>query len=1018
VKRFGRHAIRFFASSTLVAVAYCGLASAQTDELSLRQLNHRAFTVADGAPADIVALAQGPDGTLWIGGRTGLVRFDGVSFVPYPGPGDEPLGATNVTSLLAGPDGSLWIGFRPEGVSVLKQGRVTRYGPEDGLPSGAVQLARDLDGSIWAATRTGLAHFDGHRWRRVSNDPLLATPYDVRVDRAGTVWVAAVDGLLARPAGEQEFRLIDSGVYSDAGGVLLAEAPDGHIYAAADDRLVQPLLTAGAKHQVTPVLVVAGGPLLVDSSGNLWASEGSQRSLVRVRARELGLSRHHDALVEKEGLPLSGARVYALLEDRERNVWVGTNAGLHRFSRANVVRDVTPQCVQYAYLAAAIVPGDDGALWLACGDPSDAYLAEARDGEVSRLQTSPFFTAVHRDPEGTIWFGGPTALGHLEEGRVVTALLPPDVSGRPIQGLTRDADGALWASVTRRGTYRIVDGVWQPNGGLEALPEEWALVQSVDESGTLWFGYPSNRLARIAGKRVELFGATHGLDVGNPLAILARDGEVWVGGELGFARFDGARFVPIRDTADAAFKGVSGIVKTREGDLWLNGAAGITHIAREEVEQVIRDPNHRVRHETFDHLDGVPGTAVQLRPQPSAIETTDGRLWFSTTGGIVSIDPARIARNNLPPAVTIWSLTSGGERRPNLGELIRLPVHTTDLQIEYTAGSLTVPERVRFRYKLEGFDRDWQDVGPRREARYTNVGPGRYTFRVAASNNDGVWNDTGASIEFTIAPAFYQTGWFYALCALAGLAFLVTLYTVRVRQVAAQLRGRLEARLAERERIARELHDTLLQGMQGLIWRFQAATDRIPATEPARQLMEKSLDRADELLAEGRDKVKQLRVTVSDMPDLAKALAAEGEQLAEETSVEFRAIVDGVRRELHPMVREEGFLIGREALGNAFRHARAERIEVEVSYGRAALHVRVRDDGAGIDPVVLAAGERPGHFGLIGMRERATRIGGEIQVWSKPGAGTEVDLRVPARVAYGRSSKAFQRLRREENGDG
>jgi ligand-binding sensor domain-containing protein len=369
VRRWGRHAIRFVESGALVAVAFSGLAAAQVDDLALRQLNHRAFTVADGAPADIMALAQTPDGTLWIGGRTGLTRFDGVSFVPYPGPGEEPLGATNVTSLLAAPDGGLWIGFRPEGVSVLKQGRVTRYGSESGLPRGAVQLARDTSGSIWAATRTGLAHFDGGRWTRPSDDPKLVTPYDVRVDRAGNLWVAAVDGLLMRRAGEPEFRQIDPSVYSDPGGLLLAETSDGHIWAGADDRLVRVLSTAGGKAHVATVRGIAGGPLLIDSAENLWAAAGAERNLVRVRARELNAESTHDALVDSERLQLGGARVHTFLEDRERNVWVGTNAGLHRFSRANVVRDVAPQCVQDEYLAAAIVPGEDGALWLACGDP-------------------------------------------------------------------------------------------------------------------------------------------------------------------------------------------------------------------------------------------------------------------------------------------------------------------------------------------------------------------------------------------------------------------------------------------------------------------------------------------------------------------------------------------------------------------------------------------------------------------------------------------------------------------------
>jgi signal transduction histidine kinase len=232
-----------------------------------------------------------------------------------------------------------------------------------------------------------------------------------------------------------------------------------------------------------------------------------------------------------------------------------------------------------------------------------------------------------------------------------------------------------------------------------------------------------------------------------------------------------------------------------------------------------------------------------------------------------------------------------------------------------------------------------------------------------------------------------------------------------VRQVAAQVRDRLEARLAERERIARDLHDTLLQGIQGLIWRFQAATDRIPPGEPARQLMEQSLDRADKLLEESRDKVKDLRPAARDGTDLVQALAAEGEQFAKLHSAKFHVSAQGVPRDLHPIVREEGFLIAREALANAFRHSAAASIEAEVTYGEEAFHVRIRDDGRGISEAVLDAGGRPGHFGLIGMRERAKKLGAAIEVWSKPGAGTEIDLRVPAEVAYRHSRSAARGMR-------
>jgi signal transduction histidine kinase len=478
---------------------------------------------------------------------------------------------------------------------------------------------------------------------------------------------------------------------------------------------------------------------------------------------------------------------------------------------------------------------------------------------------------------------------------------------------------------------------------------------------------------------------------------------------------DGERFVPVSGASDHAFTGISGIIVTAQtGDLWLNGNTGISHITHAEVDRALHDPSYQPQYEVFDYRDGLVGTATQVRPWPSAVESSDGRLWFGTTAGVVSVAPDRIKRNLLPPPVTIWSISSGGRQYANVGEELHLPVYTTQLQIVYTAGSFTVPERVRFRYKLEGSDSDWQDAGNRHEAVYTNLGPGRYTFRVVAANNDGVWNNTGASLHFTITPAFTQTKLFYALCALLCLAALYALYKMRTLQVAAQVRSRLEARLAERERIARELHDTLLQGVQGLILRFQAVASRHTQQDAAQAqtATEQALNRADEVLEKARDRVKELRATAGEEPDLPMALAVEGQQLGLAHPTQFRTSVEGARRALHPIVREEIFLIAREALGNAFQHSGAQHIEAEVSYGESELLVRIRDDGRGINVEVLEAGGVPGHFGLLGMRERAEKIRAQVRVWSKPGAGTEIDVRVPAEVAYRRPRAVFHGARR------
>jgi len=671
------------------------------------------------------------------------------------------------------------------------------------------------------------------------------------------------------------------------------------------------------------------------------------------------------------------------------------------------VRLPLPFCPGIGYALAA---GDAGTLWAACprrNSPTGS-LTEIRNGSIVGQQDTEKFTAGYRDADGGVWFGGPDALGHLESGRVVTTPLPEELSGSDVQLITRDRDGTLWVSVVGKGVFHVTDGRWSL---YEPLPKIQALAETTDPQGTMWFGYTDGRVARMQGGKVRLFDAGDGLKIGHVATILAQGDEIWAGGELGFARFNGKGFLAIESGCDSSFTGMSGIVGTKNGDLWLNSIGGIAHITREELEHILSDPEHRAKCEILDSLDAVPGNPIQTRPLPSALATTDGRLWFALSGGVISVDPDHWIRNTLPPPVRIWSIAGRGKEYANRGAILELPIHTKDLQVNYTAGSLTIPERVHFRYKLDGSDKDWQDGGDRRDAVYTNLSPGRYTFHVIAANNDGKWSEIGSSIAFRIAPAFYQTRWFYALCVVAFMGLLALWHRVRVRQVQARTVRLLEAGLAERERIARELHDTLLQGMQGLIWRFQAATDRMPQDQPARQLMEQSLDRADKLLGESRDKVKDLRPAAHEVADLAQALAAEGAQFEQLHSAGFQVSVQGSCRDLHPMVREEALLISREALGNAFKHAGARHIEVEVSYDDATLHVRIRDDGQGISTDVLHAGGRPGHFGLLGMRERAERLHARLDIWSKTGTGTEIDLRVPAEVAYRRVQGASRRMR-------
>ena len=982
-------------------------------EPPIQQLIHRSYTFGEGAPSNISALAQTSDGTLWIGGGSGLTRFDGVRFVRYPVAPQERLRSTNISALTASPSGGLWIGFRLGGVSFLKNGRLTNYGGEDRLPPGNVtQFAWDRDDSLWVAARGGLAHFDGKRWEAVALGA-EADCFGVLVDRLGTLWVATSDRLLARAAGETQFRQVIRLSFDVSAGVpLLAQSPDGKVWAMGTHELIRVDQPDALQGTVTVVIRGFNGfniaPIVFDREGNLW---GSHRGLLRIPARELARSGAGEMRVEpdifsnSEGPP--GTQVSAILEDREQNIWLGGGTGLHRLTHSKVTT-IWPAPCQVAP-GGPIAAGEDGGIWAGCF-ATEGGIYELRDGRVVNKHSAPRFSVAHRDSQGTVWFGGPSSLGRIEGGRLSLIPLPQEMAGSDVQALVRDGNGGVWVSLVRKGIFRYFDGQWSRYGGVNALPQESAIVETADNDGDLWFGYSGGRIARLHAGDVQLFDSSNGLEIGNVLSILAAGRELWSGGEFGLAHLYRGRFMPVHTASATAFRGISGIVQSRSGDLWVNGINGITRIGHSELDHVLVDPSYPVQSDTFNYLDGVPGTAVQLRPLPSAFETTDGHVWFSTSGGIATIDATHLTRNTLPPPVTIWSLSAGGKRLATAGRPPNLPIGSTDVEIDYSAGSLTVPERVRFRYKLEGSDRDWHDVGTRREALYTNLGPGNYLFRVIACNNDGVWNLSGSTIEFTIPYAFYQTQWFYALCGLLGTVLLSAFYRVRVRQVATQVRGRLEARLAERERIARDLHDTLLQGVQGLIWRFQAATDRIPSDQPARQLMQQSIDRADKLLEESRDRVKDLRRTVAGVSSLAEALAVDGEQLGDNQSVKFSLRDQGGRRELHQIVLEEAVLIGREAISNAFRHSGAKNIEAEVTYGIAELHVQIRDDGCGISTHLLGASEKTGHFGLIGMRERATKLGGRLEIWSKPGAGTEIDLRVPARVAYRETrSRPFRR---------
>ncbi|MFA9219414.1 MAG: two-component regulator propeller domain-containing protein, partial [Sphingomonadaceae bacterium] len=802
-------------------------------------------------------------------------------------------------------------------------------------------------------------------------------------DRQGTHWVSLYGNVYYRRAGAARF----SPAWPRLDLMGMAEAPDGTIWASdAVDSYYK--MTQTAPPGAAPVRpALPGNGMHFDRDGAMW--------LMRVNSVERRVPGQppspRQLLTVDHGL--SGGLPQCFFQDREGNIWIGTSAGVDRFRRNRL--NVVPLDSDFDH--PAIVLGPRNGVW--AGDYTGSWRELGADGERSVAQERRV-SALYRAADGSVWGGNDQAIWQRDGARLLDYQpLPKELQGYPVHAIQADAQGGLWVAVARRGMFLLKNGVWQRNGGLADLPERHAFALLQTASGSLWAGYTRNQIARIDGQRVSWYSSTQGLELGNVLVLYERDGQLWAGGEQGAAWFDGQRFHMLRGSEGETFRGVSGLLRSADGALWLFGTDGLHRISATQLQALQQQTTHAVSFERFDARDGLIGQPSTVRPLTTLLEAADGKLWFATASKVGWVDPARLSRSTRLPPVQVQSVTVDAHHYdPHPG--LQLPQDTRSLRIDYTALSLSVPERVRFRYRLDGVDSDWQNPGTRRQAFYTNLAPGQYRFRVMAANEDGLWNPQEAQLDFLIQPTIAQTAWFQALAVLALLVLLYLLYQLRLQQVTRQLRKRMEDRLDERERIARALHDTFLQSVQGLMLRFQTLLKRLPADGEARALAETILDQADQVLVEGRNQVHGLRSTTLAASDLAQACAELGRSLQEQYGLPFTLLVSGQRRALVPEVAEQMYAIASEALHNAYRHAQACQVELELVHGREYFRLQVRDDGRGIDADVLAAGQRPGHWGLTGMREQACKIGAEVELWSAPAKGTEVRLRVPVRRAY------------------
>jgi signal transduction histidine kinase len=985
-----------------------------SDAVPIAQMYHSAWTARDGLSGVVSALAQTEDGFLWVGTTEGLYRFDGMTFEEYkPDVGNFP--ATGIKTLAAAPDG-LWIGYLSGGVSVLKDGRLKNYSERDGLPiSRVLSIVHTEDGKVWVAAVGGVARLDGDHWHKVRLDWNFTarTARELVVDPSGTLWAAVGTGVLYLPKGARSF--VDAGVRAHQ-VTSLAPAPD-------ESMVYIDFPKPNGPPDVCRLQMKPGGSVVrcislpeiqsasdiqsafVDRKGSLWFTGDNVMRLAHPELLEWNGGRIPRASIEEygknEGLTAS---TDTMLEDQEGNIWIGTDKGLDRFRQRSLRWYPAPENQLFFNLA----QGDGGEIWASTlGGP--VYRIAAGRPILGSPNNVRYF---YRDPSGALWMSRPDGIWAWSGGRFIKQAVPkvvdqimPVTSADPmiVTSAAADSSVGVWIAIGGRGEFYVKGGEWRFVPILKDHPDWAANAAAVDNEGRLWLANAAHLAAYKDGVS-QVYDDLKGPGIGPIKTIRELSNSVLIGGELGLSVYHAGGFHRLEPADGSSFGRVTSIVPTPADGVWLAATPGIVHIAADEVATAIERPGYRVRCDILDSVTDLPDPLQGGFAQNEALRAKDGSLWFATVQGFAQVNPS-LRHNPLAPPVAIRSMVAD-DRTYSTFSLARLPALTRNIRFDYTALSLSIPERVRFRYKLDGLDSKWREVGSIRQAVYDNLRPGKYTFRVIACNNDGVWNMTGATMAFTILPAWYQTNSFRIGCIGAFLLLLWVLYQLRLRQLHHQFSIGLEARVSERTRIARELHDTLLQSFQGLMLRFQAVDEMLPARPmDAKKALEGALDRGDQAISEGREAITHIRVPTLASHDLAKSITELMTDLSEELdkgsrgSATFRVLVEGAPQTVRPTLLGEIYCIAQESLGNAFRHAQAQHIETEITYGES-LRLRFRDDGKGIDSSVIEHGGRPGHWGLPGIRERAKQIGAQLEIWSELGAGTQIELSIPGSIAY------------------
>lgn len=978
----------------LLHLAFCAASLPALDPArAISQYGHDVWTAEEGLPTNSVyAITQTSDGYLWFGSGGGLARFDGSRFQIFSKSNGDGLPSDRIEALQPDPQGGLWIGT-DQGISHLKSGVFQNYGASAGMTNLRVlTMAVSPTGVVWAGTRGGLFHLENGRAIRLEGGPDMPAPgpsvWALRFARDGALWIGSSAGLHRYHQGRLES--FPNNQKSPANSIrALAEAADGRLLVASIGWFAE--ISHGTfgpnLHQDQQPLDLIRDALF-DADGNLWLATAG-RGLFRRRNSQL-------TRIDKTNGMGSDDLTYLFL-DREKSLWVGTRGGgLHRF-RDTAVTPFGPAQGLSGQVVETVEERSGGGMWVGTADGGLDLLL---DGSVRRIATeaqlnkSPI-AATADDGAGGVWVA--TIDGWLRHFSAEGRKLEEEKIALGRQwavDIHFDRQRQMWIGMAGGGLLRYERGNIIRFTKQEGAPSNFMLAIEDAPDGGLWIGTSGAAVVHFKDGifTPAIAGKTNPLLPHDIISLYAdASGTLWAGGEgFGLARIRNASVALVDKSKGLFDNGVFQILEDGQGRLWMGSNRGIHTIEKRAFEAVASGTAQRVESRSYGVSDGMTTAECNANMRPFGWRARDGRLWFATARGLAIINPTALRTNLSPPPVVVTSFEA--DTRPfDLNQPLQVPAGTRSFEIHYAGLSYSAPQRNSYRYRLEPFEKDWVEAKGRRTATYTNLRPGSYRFHVTASNSDGTWNREGIVLPVEVLPHWYQTAWAGLAGALLCLLGVYGLHAIRMKQVEA----RLALVLGERKRIARELHDTLLQGVSGLALHLEAISHRmVEAPHASRVELDQLLTRLDSYLEEARLSISELRNSKSNPVFFSQSLRHTFKDLLDSEAIEMSLTLEGQE---HPVSTEMDWQMKRiamEVLTNSLRHSCCQRIEVHLACSDRQIQLQIQDDGHGFDADGRAL-TNGSHFGLLGIKERASQIDAHLHIDSRPGSGCTTTLTVP-----------------------